>query len=246
VGDEISTGISSTRAINIDAPVEKTWSWLMQLGADRGGFFSYYFIEKPMGYTTRKQDIITADFPDFKVGDVVRGSIYEDDSLILYNFPVHYVDRYKLLVLDDWGTFKLVPLGPQKTRLIIRTHNRKRQDGSPLKLVDRVLGDPLHFIMERATLEGIKKRVEHGEGEPFSDTKDRIWFGMLLLNIVLVVALSSLCRVVVAIPLSFVGGVLWIFSIFFFPPTPVYMLVSCLLFGLAGGAALRYQKLTKM
>ncbi|MBL4798342.1 MAG: hypothetical protein JKY50_13075 [Oleispira sp.] len=44
VGDDIAPFISSTRAITINAPIEDIWKWLMQLGADRGGFYSYYFI----------------------------------------------------------------------------------------------------------------------------------------------------------------------------------------------------------
>ena len=49
-GDDSAPYISSTRAVTINAPASEVWKWLTQLGADRGGFFSYSFIEKALGY----------------------------------------------------------------------------------------------------------------------------------------------------------------------------------------------------
>src|SRR5690606_41597954 len=34
-----------TRAITIQAPAEEVWRWLVQIGADRGGFYSYDVLE---------------------------------------------------------------------------------------------------------------------------------------------------------------------------------------------------------
>lgn len=33
-----------THGIEIDAPVEAVWPWLAQIGADRGGFYSYQWL----------------------------------------------------------------------------------------------------------------------------------------------------------------------------------------------------------
>src|SRR3989339_568347 len=54
-GDHMAPFISSTRCININASISEVWGWLIQLGADRGGFYSYWFIEKPLGYKYRSQ-----------------------------------------------------------------------------------------------------------------------------------------------------------------------------------------------
>jgi proline iminopeptidase len=42
-GDEIVPGVkgSSTMAITIDAPPSAVWPWLVQMGCDRGGFYSW-------------------------------------------------------------------------------------------------------------------------------------------------------------------------------------------------------------
>src|ERR1700688_3071171 len=57
-GDDKALTVTSTRAISINAAKSDVWKWLIQLGADRGGFYSYDFIEKAMGYKTRHQDLI--------------------------------------------------------------------------------------------------------------------------------------------------------------------------------------------
>src|SRR5688500_14417471 len=46
-GDELvpTPGVESTRAVTIEAPVETVWPWLAQLGQDRGGFYSYEWLE---------------------------------------------------------------------------------------------------------------------------------------------------------------------------------------------------------
>ena len=46
-GDELAPDCRyrATRAVTIDAPVETVWKWLTQLGQDRGGFYSYSWLE---------------------------------------------------------------------------------------------------------------------------------------------------------------------------------------------------------
>ncbi len=42
-GDELiaEPATQATRAVTIAAPPEEVWRWVVQLGADRGGFYSY-------------------------------------------------------------------------------------------------------------------------------------------------------------------------------------------------------------
>src|SRR5579872_611663 len=50
-GDALSPYASAvvTHAVNIDAPAEAVWRWLVQIGQDRGGFYTYSFLEKLAG-----------------------------------------------------------------------------------------------------------------------------------------------------------------------------------------------------
>ena len=45
-GDKYAEIISCTRAVDIHAPAAGVWPYLADLGADRGGFYSYYFLER--------------------------------------------------------------------------------------------------------------------------------------------------------------------------------------------------------
>src|SRR5262245_7276753 len=46
-GDDLISNPSlvTTKAIAIQAPPEAVWPWLMQLGVDRGGMYSYLWVE---------------------------------------------------------------------------------------------------------------------------------------------------------------------------------------------------------
>jgi hypothetical protein len=43
--DFVSLQYQSRRAITINAPAEVVWSWLIQIGQGRGGFYSYDWLE---------------------------------------------------------------------------------------------------------------------------------------------------------------------------------------------------------
>lgn len=222
-GDHISPHIASTRAIDIDAPKSETWRWLMQLGADRGGFFSYYFIEKALGYISREPGSVDAEYEDFEVGDLVRGSLDESKSIVPYNFPVLSIKTEESLVLDHWGTFKVVGLSDSQSRLIVRSHTPE-QTNVLLRLVDICLGVPLHFVMERRTLLGLKARVEAGEGPAFSATQDKIWFFGIVLSVLGLLVLVFVSRGLSSIVLPFVLSSLWIVTLYILKPIPIYSL----------------------
>jgi len=41
--------VQSTRAITIDAPSEKVWPWIVQMGIERAGFYSHDWVERLLG-----------------------------------------------------------------------------------------------------------------------------------------------------------------------------------------------------
>src|SRR5690349_17821010 len=44
-GDDLMEYASANHAITIDAPPDAVWPWLVQIGQDRGGFYSYTWLE---------------------------------------------------------------------------------------------------------------------------------------------------------------------------------------------------------
>ncbi|MGA2655325.1 MAG: hypothetical protein ABSF18_05050 [Gammaproteobacteria bacterium] len=220
-GDDKNLIITSTRAILINAPQAEVWQWLIQLGADRGGFYSYDFIERMLGYHTRHQDTIKPDFNEIKVGEIIRGSINEERSIIPYNFKVLYVKPIDTFVLDKWGTFLLIKVNDQQTRLIIRSQESKTS--SPWVKIANYIAVPLHFIMERRTLMGIKERAETGAGQKLSQTQDIVWFSGIVLSGFLICFFVFIGRgILQSIIITSVYSTFWVFSIFLFDPIPLF------------------------
>lgn len=168
-GDELvpRPRLVTTRAVTIHAPARSVWSWLVQLGQGRGGFYSYESLENLAGCDIHDARTIIPSLQQIAVGDRIRlgpaGYPF---------FTVAAVEPRRSLVLQAgdgkartaWS-FVLDTLDSGDTRLIVRD----RTDFPPTLgqlLVWRVLTDPIHFVMERKMLLGIKARAERGAISP--------------------------------------------------------------------------------
>ena len=215
-GDHLASFISSTRSITINAPISQVWDWIIQIGADRGGFYSYWFIENALGYKYRAQHRIDPEFKNMEVGRIVHTSIDPSMSVIKYNFPVIAVDPGKYFVLKNWGCFLLNEINPKQTRLIVRTHGK-----TPSSWTDH-LEMPLHYLMERRMLIGIKDRAESGPGKPFSSTKDIMWFLGICLSFISIIVLLAFNNSIKIELLTILYVILWLLTLFIFDPIPMY------------------------
>jgi hypothetical protein len=225
VGDSLAPYISSTRAITINAPISEVWKWLVQLGADRGGFFSYSFIEKTLGYESRDGDI-EPECQEMKVGRIVPASLDESKSLIKYNFPVVAVEPGQSFVLKDWGAFVLKKINSKQTRLIVRTHG---QELPTLKgIISDFIGRPLHYIMERRMLMGFKAQAEAGAGVRLSSTLDNLWLLGVFLSGIGIVIMVFIGRDIQYTLLAAVYGIIWLWPLLIFDPRPKYSMILLL------------------
>ena len=173
-GDDLTAepAFQHTRAITIEVPPEQVWPWLVQLGADRGAFYSYDWLENLFGLDMHNPDEIVPAWQHLTVGDVVwadrartGGWIVEriilDEALVL---KVADVGRRRAIRRDEgvgfefqW-TFALRPHPAGGTRLLVR---ERVGFGRPLI---RWLMAPVgivSFVMTRKMLLGIKERAEH-------------------------------------------------------------------------------------
>ncbi|WP_435345788.1 hypothetical protein [Haloarchaeobius sp. HRN-SO-5] len=165
-GDEMvpEPGDETTRAVTVEAPSEAVWSWVVQLGQGRGGFYSYTWLENAVGADIHNVDRIVPELQDLEEGDSIR-MVREDYWLQspLTSMTVEYVDRGRTLVLQghDGGTwtFHLEPMDEATTRFIVR--GRKPETRTAIGYVARYLAYELpHFVMERGMMLGIKDRAE--------------------------------------------------------------------------------------
>jgi hypothetical protein len=166
-GDELveRPNVAATHAITIDAPVEEVWPWLVQIGQDKGGFYSYSWLENLVGCRLRNADRIMPEYQQLGVGDTVR--LHPQAPPL----PVLICQPPRTLVLGNnidrpgtWG-FYLKGLDGGGTRLVIRGRG-DWGPGLPGRLLARVVFEPAHFVMERKMMLGIKGRAEsHGREE---------------------------------------------------------------------------------
>ena len=159
-GDELAPPhpeLDATHAITIHAPATDVWPWLVQLGQNRGGFYSYTWLENLVGCHMRNANWIKPEWQSLKVGDSVWLHPKAPPLKVLA------IEPGRAIVLEKIWALILRPIDERTTRLIVRG----RGDYSPkLKnaflnfLVWRVIFEPAHFIMERKMMLGIKRRAE--------------------------------------------------------------------------------------
>jgi hypothetical protein len=154
---------AATRAITIQAPPERVWPWLAQIGQGRGGFYSYAWLENLFGCQIVNADRVHTEWQDVKPGDSVR--LHPKMPAI----PVIQVEKNRALVLGSAVTTGQVPpvtwafvleeAPGHATRVLIRWRSQ-----TPATLRDLVrnkyLLEPIHFTMERRMMLGLRARAE--------------------------------------------------------------------------------------
>jgi len=150
-GDELvpHPAIESTRAITVNAPVEQVWPWLAQIGQDRGGFYSYEWLENLAGCQMDNAEVVHPEWQHREVGESVLLHPY-------FGMKVSSFEPNRAIVLEGWGAFVVEPIDEESTRVILRS----RTPGG-LVMLYYLLGVEIpHFIMEQRMLKGIKERAE--------------------------------------------------------------------------------------
>ena len=150
---------SGTMAVVVNAPPEHIWPWLVQMGYQRGGLYSYDGLDRLFGYLDRPSATrILPEFQHLAVGDKIplgRGPAW----------PVAAAEPRRALVLDmrnmggiDWvWQFGLYPVDEKRTLLVSRSRVRARTVWA--WLLTSVI-EPAGFVMTRRMLLGLKQRAE--------------------------------------------------------------------------------------
>ncbi len=179
IGDALigSPQYETTRAITINAPPDEVFPWLMQIGADRGGFYSYEALEDLFGLGIDNTDRLHPEWQDLREGSEVRlaaaggpvmrvAELHAPFAIALLTrvntvsgteftkdqpLPAHYV-------MTSWA-FEVRPLPDNQSRLVVR-YRMAFEPGLVNAVAYRELLGPIHFVMERAMLKGIKARAD--------------------------------------------------------------------------------------
>ena len=177
-GDELvpHPTLESTRAVTIRAPAKEVWRWVVQLGQDRGGFYSYDRLENLAGADIHNVERIVPEMQHLKVGDFVPMAPVEW-ALPTGGFTVVGIEPERAIVwrqgwpddvenlspsdAQERGTwaFVLEKVDGGTTRLILRERSGHRPRMRDV-VFNYLFMERQHFIMERRMLLGIKERAE--------------------------------------------------------------------------------------
>lgn len=140
---------TNTRAVTVHAPAEEVWRWLVQIGQDRGGFYSYDWLENLAGCHLHSADEIRPELQHLEPGDPL--TIFPGVATVFAA-----VDPPRSMVIEGWGAYVVEPLDEDNCRLVARSHIDRGWGA-----VGSVLAMELpHAVMERRMLLGIKRRAE--------------------------------------------------------------------------------------
>ena len=216
-GDNIAPFIVSTRAITIDANVKEVWNTLVTLGADRGGFFAYTFLERLLGFEAHTINVPKDYIYDMRVGRLVPTTAAKDEK---YSFLVVASKKYEYFVLEGWGSFALKQISNTQTRLIIRTHGLKGLY-TWAKVSDLVF-EPFHYIMEKRMLLGIKNIIENPLDLDSNIKYDILWFSSLVLSALLILVFIYKNNSFVCFIFASIYSFLWLYCLLIFNPLSLY------------------------
>jgi hypothetical protein len=155
----------TTRAVTVHAPLHEVWPWLVQIGQDRAGFYSYTWLENLVGAEMRNTAMVHPEWQERFAGDSVwlaserrfrdRGRQVAALVKVMHSLVLVSPDDWERLQRGEpargaWGFF-LEPRGDRATRFVIRS------SGGP---VGTHLFDAIHFVMEQKMMRGLRRRAE--------------------------------------------------------------------------------------
>jgi hypothetical protein len=147
-----------TQAVTVHAPPSEIWPWLVQIGSQRGGLYSYDWLDRLFGFLERPSaSRILPEFQNLAVGDTIEWG--------REHLTVAALEPNRALVLSydghgmEWvWQFGLYPLDGPQTRLVTRGAERTPNTAT-FWLFMRVM-EPASFVMTTRMLLNLKNRAE--------------------------------------------------------------------------------------
>ena len=176
-GDDLvaSPLYTTTHAITVRAPAADVWPWLVQIGQNRGGFYTYDALENIAGLKVRSADRVHPEWQDLRAGEdyltldpdeamKMTIAVFEPPHAFVVRSgapgepPQEAGDFFRGELAWTWG-FYLEHDETGATRLIVRSRAAWRRT-VPTAFARALLLEPAHFIMEQGMLRGIRDRAE--------------------------------------------------------------------------------------
>jgi hypothetical protein len=159
---------SWTHAVEIDAPASRVWPWVAQIGADRGGFYSYQWLENLVGCDLHNAEAVHPEWA-LREGDGLSlhpkmpplrvVSVEEGRHVVAFAEPdAEARANGRAWAAASWA-FLLEPLADGRTRLVSRFRSSCSDDLATLLVQGPLFLEPVGFAMDRRMLFGIRDRA---------------------------------------------------------------------------------------
>ena len=148
----------ANRAVTINASADKIYPWILQIGADKSGMYSYTWLENLVGCKMAKDEVIRPEWQVLKEGDLMNmcaGDFAPPPYIVARVLPdeaVIYGHKTGEQWEESWQ-FVLVPQTDGTTRLITRTSTN--MVGGMWEVIR-----PISFMMERKMMLTLKSLAE--------------------------------------------------------------------------------------
>lgn len=154
-----------THGVEIDAPPERVWPWVAQIGADRGGFYSYQWLENLAGCGVRNAETIHPEWT-LREGDGLKLHPSLPPLPVVAVEPGRYFlayasaeDKKEPWVEASW-LFLVEELPRGRSRFVSRFRSSSSDDLATRLAYGPYITESVGFVMDRQMLRGVKKRAE--------------------------------------------------------------------------------------
>lgn len=170
----------ATMAVTIDAPPSALWPWLVQMGCDRGGWYSWDRLDNA-GISSAER--IHPEWQDVSVGDRMLSTpsgatwfevaALEPERFLALRAPIDLhggrpFDTKGLrprLYNDSVWCFQLNELPGGRTRLVVSGY-AAQHPRALLAIADVLFWEPAHWIMQRRQFTNLGRRAERTARAP--------------------------------------------------------------------------------
>lgn len=159
-----------THAVEIDAPAADVWPWVVQVGADRAGFYSYEFLENLAGCAIRNADRVVPEWQLLAIGDgLVLHPSMPPFRVIELQAGHHFVATAPAPPdaenppRGSW-LFMVEPVDALRCRFISRFRLSSAEDAGAA--LSWGLLEPVGYVMDRRMLLGVRERAERRDPAP--------------------------------------------------------------------------------
>ena len=168
-GDILTPSVTKTftRAIDIDASAEIIWSWIVQFGLERAGFYSYELLERIAGIPVKNVEVLLPNYQSLDLDTEIKlhpdtpatpiGALLKDHYICFGqrgNTTTNTPDPRQ-----SWSIY-IESLNQKSCRLVLRSCMEDLRVPTLKKRFILALEEPIDFLMEQRMLRTIRRLAE--------------------------------------------------------------------------------------